>query len=155
MEFQKISEFELSSDAKHQKIFDSLIREIDFFGGIPIERNFKKGCITAAWPYGLDPFGLRISIHLCSESLALILIKFSACFRDYPDVHGHAEQKAKALMTHILTKSSKNQTSEGGVLERQIRKIQKNTLIQLVGQLFIDYNYGYPKELNSDLKTDI
>ena len=65
-----------------------------------IERT--QGRIEAAWKYGFNPFGMRITVNFASQGDETIQLTLNGSFVDAIDTFGAAKKKARAITDELL-----------------------------------------------------
>ena len=105
------SDLVLSAQGGRMEVFALLANHLETQNGVIIKRNFDKGFITAAWPYGIEPHGKQITVRLTEQSEKLTRVRFSARFKDYSDITGVAENKAKWLIARLLKEKNRREKS--------------------------------------------
>ena len=126
----------LSAQGERIEVFTLLVNHLETHNGVVIKRNFDEGIITAAWPYGIEPLGKQITLRMTEQSERLIRVRFTARFKDYPDITGGAEAKAKWLLTQLVNESDRREKSHGVNQSFLTKWLQKTNFFALsVGSL--------------------
>ena len=105
------SDLVLNVQGGRMEVFALLVNHLETHNGVIIKRDFDEGFIMAAWPYGIDPHGKQITVRLTEQSKKLTRVRFSARFKDYPDITGVAENKAKWLVAQLVNEANRREKS--------------------------------------------
>lgn len=99
---QKVSENTLCSTSPYEPLFDHVAAHLQAQGGTlkTIERT--QGRIEAAWKYGFNPFGMRITVNFASQGNETIQLTLNGSFVDAIDTFGAAKKKARAITDELL-----------------------------------------------------
>jgi TM2 domain-containing membrane protein YozV len=99
---QKASDNTLSSTSDYEQLFDHVAAHFQAQGGTLKTIERAQGRIEAAWKYGVNPFGMRITAHFTSEGDDTIQITLNGSFVDAIDTFGAAKKKARAITDELL-----------------------------------------------------
>ena len=102
LNLQKASDNTLRATSDYEQVFDHVAAHFQAQGGTLKTIERAQGRIEAAWKYGVNPFGLRITAHFTSEGDETILITLNGSFVDAIDTFGAAKKKARAITDEIL-----------------------------------------------------
>ncbi|WP_279475594.1 hypothetical protein [Aeromonas veronii] len=99
---QKVSDNTLCSTSPYEQLFDHVAAHLQAQGGTlkTIERT--QGRIEAAWKYGFNPFGMRITVNFASQGNEAIQLTLNGSFVDAIDTFGAAKKKARAITDELL-----------------------------------------------------
>ena len=99
---QKVSDNTLCSTSPYEQLFEHVAAHLQAQGGTlkTIERT--QGRIEAAWKYGFNPFGLRITVNFASQGDETIQLTLNGTFVDAIDTFGAAKKKARAITDELL-----------------------------------------------------
>ena len=79
---QKTSDTTLQSMSDYEQLFDHVAAHFQAQGGTLKIIERAQGKIEAAWKYGINPFGLRITAHFTAQGDETIQITLNGSFVD-------------------------------------------------------------------------
>ena len=79
---QKVSDNTLCSTNPYEQLFDHVAAHLQAQGGTLKTVERTQGRIEAAWKYGINPFGLRITAHFTAQGDETIQITLNGSFVD-------------------------------------------------------------------------
>ncbi len=141
VEYKKINDNTLSTDAPYQDVFNHIKSVIVSAGGAIKKENEQSGTLEGAWRYGVNPWGLRVTVQFRTVEDSIIELHVKGGFKDSFDVTGKGTKKAREIINFILGRESvpENSTSspprlgEESVANRGKSKVLTGILALIVG----------------------
>ncbi|WP_199796253.1 TM2 domain-containing protein [Aeromonas hydrophila] len=93
----KLSDLVLRSHADYEAVFEHVAAHLQAEGGTIKVVDRAKGMLEASWKYGINPFGLRVTVHFTSPEEGIVELSLTGSFVDAIDTWGTAKKKAKAI----------------------------------------------------------
>ncbi|MEW7867052.1 TM2 domain-containing protein [Aeromonas diversa] len=93
----KLSDLVLRSHADYETVFEHVAAHLQAEGGTIKIADRAKGTLEASWKYGINPFGLRVTVHFSSPEEGIVELSLTGSFVDAIDTWGTAKKKAKAI----------------------------------------------------------
>ncbi|MCR4450654.1 TM2 domain-containing protein [Aeromonas veronii] len=93
----KLSDLVLRSHADYEAVFEHVAAHLQAEGGTIKIADRAKGAVEASWKYGINPFGLRVTVHFSSPEEGIVELSLTGSFVDAIDTWGTAKKKAKAI----------------------------------------------------------
>ncbi|MFU7709422.1 TM2 domain-containing protein [Aeromonas veronii] len=93
----KLSDLVLRSHADYEVVFEHVAAHLQAEGGTIKIADRAKGALEASWKYGINPFGLRVTVHFSSPEEGIVELSLTGSFVDAIDTWGTAKKKAKAI----------------------------------------------------------
>ncbi|MGL6462740.1 TM2 domain-containing protein [Aeromonas hydrophila] len=93
----KLSDLVLRSYADYDVVFEHVAAHLQAEGGTIKIADRAKGALEASWKYGINPFGLRVTVHFSSPEEGIVELSLTGSFVDAIDTWGTAKKKAKAI----------------------------------------------------------
>ncbi|CAJ1845978.1 TM2 domain-containing protein [Aeromonas veronii] len=93
----KLSDLVLRSHADYEAVFEHVAAHLQAEGGTIKIADRAKGALEASWKYGINPFGLRVTVHFTSPEEGIVELSLTGSFVDAIDTWGTAKKKAKAI----------------------------------------------------------
>ncbi len=93
----KLSDLVLRSHADYEVVFEHVAAHLQADGGTIKIADRAKGALEASWKYGINPFGLRVTVHFSSPEEGIVELSLTGSFVDAIDTWGTAKKKAKAI----------------------------------------------------------
>ncbi|WP_205759702.1 TM2 domain-containing protein [Aeromonas veronii] len=93
----KLSDLVLRSHADYEAVFEHVAAHLQAEGGTIKVVDRAKGMLEASWKYGINPFGLRVTVHFTSPEEGVVELSLTGSFVDAIDTWGTAKKKAKAI----------------------------------------------------------
>ena len=109
IEFDEVSSDTLRTTASYQAAFDHVRDVITRNDGIIKKDDFASGTIEAAYKYGINSLGLRITAQFRTLSEETIELHIKGGFVDALDTTGAGKKKAREITALVKGKSSSNQ----------------------------------------------
>lgn len=101
MEFEKVSDSSLQTTANYSDTFQYVRETLLKAGGKLKKENLQDGLLEAAWRYGLNPFGLRVTIQFRTLDDNTIELNVKGGFKDSFDTTGAGQKKAMEIIRAI------------------------------------------------------
>ena len=95
LEVRQESDFVLSVRGPYEQVFDLAKRSLLACEGKLKKDSIAEGYLVGGWKYGINPFGLSVSLELENASGGWIRITAKGFFSDSFDTLGHAKKKSK------------------------------------------------------------
>ncbi|TFF72479.1 TM2 domain-containing protein [Aeromonas taiwanensis] len=92
-----ISDLVLRSHDDYEAVFEHVAAHLQAEGGTIKKADRAKGELEASWKYGINPFGLRVTVHFSSPEEGIVELSLTGSFVDAIDTWGTAKKKAKAI----------------------------------------------------------
>lgn len=99
----KLSDLVLRSHDDYETVFEHVAAHLQAEGGTIKIADRAKGMLEASWKYGINPFGLRVTVHFSSPEEGIVELSLTGSFVDAIDTWGTAKKKAKAIAEVIPT----------------------------------------------------
>lgn len=142
--FEQVSDETLRVDADYGELFTEVKSKLESLGGKIKKDSASEGILEAAWRYGLNPFGLRVTAQFRTISDKTIELSFSGGFKDAFDTIGAGRKKATEVMNAVMGRevlTCQQEQSAGmpprigvdSVLNRGKRKTSAGILALLLG----------------------
>ena len=141
--FEQVSDETLRIDADYGELFTEVKSKLDNLGGKIKKDSANEGILEAAWRYGINPFGLRVTVNFRTVNDKTIELSFSGGFKDAFDTTGAGRKKATEVMNAVMGRELTGQQEQSagmpprigvdGVLNRGKRKTPAGILAILLG----------------------
>lgn len=92
-----ISDLVLRSHDDYEAVFEHVAAHLQAEGGTIKSADRAKGVLEASWKYGINPFGLRVTVHFSAPEEGCVELSLTGSFVDAIDTWGTAKKKAKAI----------------------------------------------------------
>ena len=92
-----ISDLVLRSHDDYEAVFEHVAAHLQAEGGTIKNADRAKGELEASWKYGINPFGLRVTVHFNAPEEGIVELSLTGSFVDAIDTWGTAKKKAKAI----------------------------------------------------------
>ncbi|HDO1344818.1 TPA: TM2 domain-containing protein [Aeromonas veronii] len=92
-----LSDLVLRSHDDYETVFEHAATHLQAEGGTIKVADRAKGALEASWKYGINPFGLRVTVHFSSPEEGIVELSLTGSFVDAIDTWGTAKKKAKAI----------------------------------------------------------
>ncbi len=92
-----LSDLVLRSHEDYETVFEHVAAHLQAEGGTIKIADRAKGTLEASWKYGINPFGLRVTVHFSSPEEGIVELSLTGSFVDAIDTWGTAKKKAKAI----------------------------------------------------------
>lgn len=141
--FEQVSDETLRTDADYGELFTEVKSKLENLGGKIKKDSTIEGILEAAWRYGINPFGLRVTVNLRTVNDKTIELSFYGGFKDAFDTTGAGRKKATEVMNAVMGREVTGQQEQAagmpprigvdGVLYRGKRKTSAGILALLLG----------------------
>ena len=99
----KQSDLILRSHDDYEVVFEHIAAHLQAEGGTIKVADRAKGILEASWKYGINPFGLRVTVNFSSPEEGIVEISLTGSFADAIDTFGTAKKKAKTIAEVITS----------------------------------------------------
>ena len=142
--FEQVGDETLRVDADYGEVFAEVKSKLEALGGKIKKDSADEGVLEAAWRYGVNPFGLRVTVQFRTVSDKTIELSFSGGFKDAFDTTGAGRKKATEVMNSVMGREATTAQQErppgmpprigvDSVLNRGKRKTPAGILALLLG----------------------
>lgn len=100
--FESVNPETLRTTASYQSVFDYIRHIVVTNGGTIKKDNMTNGTLEGAWRYGINAFGLRVTIQFRTVAENLIELHVKGGFADALDTTGAGKKKAQEIIGLIL-----------------------------------------------------
>ena len=111
LEVRQESDFVLSVRGPYEQVFDLAKRSLLACEGKLKKDSIAEGYLVGGWKYGINPFGLSVSLELENASGGWIRITAKGFFSDSFDTLGHAKKKARLVVQSLKRLASESTTT--------------------------------------------
>ena len=111
LEVRQESDFVLSVRGPYEQVFDLAKRSLLACEGKLKKISIAEGYLVGGWKYGINPFGLSVSLELENASGGWIRITTKGFFSDSFDPLGHAKKKARLVVQSLKRLASESTTT--------------------------------------------
>ena len=101
MELRSESEYATVVHGPYDVVFDLMRNSMSEMKGKIKNDSMPEGNLLAKWRYGINPFGLSVSVIMRDAGNGWIRVEVKGFFTDAIDTFGHAKKKARQLMSHF------------------------------------------------------
>ncbi len=113
MDFEKVSDTTLRTQGSYQECYDFVKNALLSAGGKMKKDSLQDGKLEAAWRYGINPFGLRVTVQFRTVEDNTIEINFRGGFKDSFDTTGAGQKKATEIINSVMGRTAGTETSAG------------------------------------------
>ena len=100
--FKNIDAETLHVEADLEEVFSAVRSRLVALGGKIKKSSLKEGILDAAWRYGVNFFGLHVTVQFRAIGDSKIELHFSGGFKDAFDTTGAGREKAIAVMNDVM-----------------------------------------------------
>lgn len=112
IKFEVINDLTIRTHAHYSDVFALVKEKIVSLGG-QLKRDAEdKGILEGKWRYGINPWGLRVTVKFRTIDESTIEMVFKGGFKDSFDSTGAGKKKATELLTTITSQTSPNSRQE-------------------------------------------
>lgn len=100
--FEQINDSTLRTTANYDKLFAEVKEKIISLAGKLKKDDSSTGVIEGSWRYGINPFGLRVTVQFRTVGDSTIELNFTGGFADSFDTTGAGRKKAADVMNAVM-----------------------------------------------------
>ncbi len=111
--FEQINDSTIrTSRADYAKLFSEVKEKILSLGGKLKKEDSATGTLEGSWRYGINPFGLRVTVQFRTVGDNTIELNFTGGFADSFDTTGAGKKKAAEVMNAVMGRDVATSTEQ-------------------------------------------
>lgn len=110
--FDEINDSTLRTSANYEKLFAEVKEKIISLSGKLKKEDSTTGVLEGSWRYGINPFGLRVTVQFRTVGEGTIELNFTGGFADSFDTTGAGRKKATEVMNAVMGRFATSGTEQ-------------------------------------------